>query len=165
MKHSSLYACGAAGPVLKLGTEETKGSSQGRRRSQLHDCLQRYMHLSLSVSRSFLPLSSHGNFGNPTSLTIDNDDTVPSARCSVCHQSPTGCASFLAADMSQQAAAQLLSRVLGGIARYSVATGIGVAALQASLYTGQRSLDRSERCTRLCRLPPQAGLDKNVPMS
>lgn len=40
-------------------------------------------------------------------------------------------------EMSQQQAAQLLSRVLGGIARYSVVTGIGVAGLQASLYTGK----------------------------
>ena len=38
-------------------------------------------------------------------------------------------------DMAQQATA-LISRLLGNIARYSVATGIGVAALQSSLYTG-----------------------------
>ena len=37
--------------------------------------------------------------------------------------------------MAQQATA-LISRLLGNVARYSVATGIGVAALQSSLYTG-----------------------------
>ena len=38
--------------------------------------------------------------------------------------------------MSQQQAAQLLSRVLSNVAKYSVFAGVGVTALQSSLYTG-----------------------------
>ena len=39
-------------------------------------------------------------------------------------------------NMSQQQIAQLLSKFLGNIAKYSVVAGVGVTALQSSLYTG-----------------------------
>ena len=39
--------------------------------------------------------------------------------------------------MSQQQVAQLLSRLLGSVAKYSVVAGVGVTALQSSLYTGE----------------------------
>ncbi len=38
--------------------------------------------------------------------------------------------------MSQQQVAQLLSRLLGSVARYSVLAVVGVTGLQSSLYTG-----------------------------
>lgn len=38
--------------------------------------------------------------------------------------------------MSQQQVAQLLSKLLGNVAKYSVVAGVGVTALQSSLYTG-----------------------------
>lgn len=48
--------------------------------------------------------------------------------------------------MSQQAIANLISRVLGSVAKYSVAAGVGVAALQTSLYTGKQSQAYSRDC-------------------
>lgn len=43
--------------------------------------------------------------------------------------------------MSQQQAAQLLSKVLSNVAKYSVVAGVGITALQSSLYTG---VDRAQ---------------------
>ena len=43
-----------------------------------------------------------------------------------------------AINMSQQQVAQLVSRLLGSVAKYSVVAGVGVTALQSSLYTGDQ---------------------------
>jgi prohibitin 1 len=50
--------------------------------------------------------------------------------------------------MSQQQAAQLLSKVLSNVAKYSVVAGVGVTALQSSLYT----VDGGERAVMYDRI-------------
>lgn len=50
--------------------------------------------------------------------------------------------------MSQQQAAQLLSKVLSNVAKYSVVAGIGITALQSSLYT----VDGGERAVMYDRI-------------